>query len=131
MSNWWNEGAEGGDESGRQPRNPLPADDGLDGLDSAQGVPADNPYDGPAAGSLRPSPWHIASPLLAALSFGFVAFRNGHRRLAFAQMLVSAAFGIAALTVWYNDYWVQIAITEWYLIIALASVFLVCSVAGA
>ncbi len=134
MSNWWNEGAEGGDEPGRQPRNSVPADDGfdaLDSLDSAGRVPADNPYDGPAAGSLRPSPWHIASPLLAALSFGFVAFRNGHRRLAFAQMLVSAAFGIAALTVWYNDYWVHIAITEWYLIIALASVFLVCGVAGA
>ena len=131
MSNWWNEGAEGGDEPGRQSRNPVPADNAFGDVDPATGNPTDNPYDGHAAEPLSAMPRHALSPLLAALSFGFVALRNGHRRLAFAQMLVSAAFGIAALTVWYNDYWVQIAITEWYLIAALASVFLVCGVAAA
>lgn len=46
-------------------------------------------------------------------------------------MAISAAFGIAAFAVWYNDYWVHIAITESYLFISLASVFVVCGVAAA
>jgi len=59
-----------------------------------------------------------------------LALRAGHRKLAYTQMAISAAFGIAAFAVWYNDYWVHIAITESHLFVSLASVFLVCGIAA-
>lgn len=110
MSNWWDE---------RAPESPATQGERR----YAEPAPTPPPPAAPA--------WRLFSPLLAALSFGYLALRAGHRKLAYSQMAISAAFGIAAFAVWYNDYWVHIAITESYLFVSLASVFLVCGVAAA
>ena len=123
MSNWW-------DESDRAPGgDPYRARD----TDPWQGDPYEDAYSGRVSDrggqGAAPTWWIVVSPLLAALSFGWFALRAGHRKLGYTQLALSVAFGIAGLTVWYNHYWVHIAITESYLFLSLASVFLVCGVA--
>lgn len=120
MSNWWDDGVADDNEM-LTPRGRHSSTS-----DTYPPATGHEPPTGPPPSAW----WQALSPLLAALSFGFVALRNGRRRLGYTQLCVSVAFGIAALTVWYNHYWVTIAITEGYLIVALAAVFLVCGVAA-
>lgn len=73
--------------------------------------------------------WQPLAPLLAVLGFGYFAIRSGRRRLGYTQLALYVAFGIGALVVWYNDFWVDIAVTEWYLLLTLGVIFVVCAVA--
>lgn len=112
MSDWW-------DDPEQRPQQ-RPGRSSLDPYTST------NP---PGTRRSHPTWWIVLSPVLAALTFGYFALRSGRRRLGYLQLGISVAFGIAALTVWYNHYWVHVAITESYLFISLAAVFLVCGVA--
>ncbi len=118
MSNWWDEHVDSPDGS----------------AGSASRVTPDETPAAPAYRELYPEPtsmpwWQPLAPLLAVLGFGYFAIRSGRRRLGYTQLALYLALGIAALVIWYNDFWVDIAVTESYLILTLAVVFVVCAVA--
>jgi len=116
VSDWWDDS----EQRSRQRPGQRPGQSSLDPYANASYTASRRPH---------PTWWIVLSPVLAALSFGYFALRSGRRRLGYTQLGISVAFGIAALTVWYNNYWVHVAITESYLFISLAAVFLVCGVA--
>ena len=118
MSNWWDEHVDSPDGS----------------AGSASQFGPDATPAAPSYHDLHPEPvevpwWQPLAPLLAVLGFGYFAIRSGRRRLGYTQLALYLGLGIAALVVWYNDFWVDIAVTEWYLILTLAIVFIVCAVA--
>jgi LCP family protein required for cell wall assembly len=113
VSNWWDEHAE-------------QVENGAEPLGSGTQAPSYHEvYPDPV-----PMPWwQPLAPLLAVLGFGYIAIRSGRRKLGYTQLALYLALGIAALIVWYNDFWVEIVVTEWYLIGTLAAIFIVCAVA--